>query len=50
MQDVNFQPVFEYVNDKTDELKAELASKEDISKLQASIDSYAKQELTKTNN
>jgi hypothetical protein len=43
METINFQPGFDYIDQKTIELKEELASKEDIKKLQISLDTYAKQ-------
>jgi predicted RNase H-like nuclease (RuvC/YqgF family) len=49
MENINFQPVFDYIDDKVDELKSELteelASKKDIQGLQTSIDNLAKQTL-----
>jgi hypothetical protein len=47
MENINFQPVFDYIDQKVDELKTdlknELASKSDVNNIQISLDGYAKQ-------
>ena len=47
MENINFQPVFDYIDNKVSELKTDLAStvasKEDIKNLQKHIDGLAKQ-------
>ncbi len=43
MQDVNFQPVFDYIDQTKQELFDKLASKEDLNMLKNSVDAYAKQ-------
>jgi hypothetical protein len=43
MTDINFQPVFDYIDQKVVELKEDLASKEGVRNLQVSLDAYAKQ-------
>ncbi len=47
MQDINFKPIFDYIDGKVDELKAdlkvELATKKDIEGLENHIDLLAKQ-------
>jgi hypothetical protein len=46
MENINFQPIFDYI-DKSQEdleirLKRDLASKEDVRKIQETLDSFAK--------
>ena len=38
-----FQPVFDYIDETKKEILAQVADKEDIKKLQDSMDAYAKQ-------
>ncbi len=38
-----FQPIFDYIDDTKKEILAAVATKDDIKKLQDSVDSYAKQ-------
>jgi hypothetical protein len=42
MESTNFQPIFDYIDGVKEEILAKQASKEDIQKLQQSIDSFAK--------
>ena len=41
MTDINFQPLFEYIDGKIDSLKEDQPSKADIVKLQNSVDTLA---------
>jgi hypothetical protein len=38
MENINFQPIFDYIDQQSEELLAKVASKKDIEKLQTSVD------------
>ena len=42
MSDTNFQPIFDYVDEKIDGLRAEMATKADIQTVLNAIDAFAK--------